>query len=212
MLRAQAPTLPVWLSFDKKYAVGALNVNSLKEFRDASPEDATGTAWRCSDLHSPDNSMVRNAQDRLHLQEVENRLPCEWVDGIYTIRITHMDRNVSFSQWTIGLVEGRVIQQSYHRAPQEGATRIIMDAPARLGCSPEVCHGRRRRRCSGSQTAAPGPGNKGGLRLRANKLRVRLTITANEPTFWLLHTFGDSDSLKHTCPERGEGGTLENRC
>ena len=156
--------------------------------------------------------MVRNAQDRLHLQEVEGRLPCEWVDGIYMILIAHMDRNVSFSQWTIGLVEGRVIQQSYHRAPQEGATRIIMDAPARLGCSPEVCHGRRRRRCSGSQTAAPGPGNKGSLRLRANKLRVRLTITANEPTFWLLHTFGDSDSLKHSCPERGEGGTLENHC
>jgi hypothetical protein len=68
---------PGMIVLDKKYAVGALNVNSLKEFSDASPEDATGTAWRCSDLHSPDNSMVRNAQDCLHLQEVEGRLPCE---------------------------------------------------------------------------------------------------------------------------------------
>jgi hypothetical protein len=64
---------------------------------DASPEDATGTAWRCSDLHSPDNSMVRNAQDRLHLQEVEGRLTCKWVDGIYTILIARMDKRFLLS-------------------------------------------------------------------------------------------------------------------
>jgi hypothetical protein len=56
MPRAQAPTLPVPLFFDKKCAVGALNGNSLKKFRDASPEDATGTSRSCSDLHSPDSS------------------------------------------------------------------------------------------------------------------------------------------------------------
>jgi hypothetical protein len=39
--------------------------------------------------------------------------------------------------------------------------------------------------CSGSQTVSDGLANKGRFRLtfRANKLKVRLTIIANEPTF-----------------------------
>jgi hypothetical protein len=42
--------------------------------------------------------------------------------------------------------------------------------------------------CSGLQTAAPEPANKGHFRLtfRANTLRIRLTITANEPIFGFL--------------------------
>ena len=177
----------------KNMPSGAFNVNSLKQFRDVSPEDATGTSGRCSDLHSSDNSTVWNVQDSLHLQEVEGLLTSKRVDDICTILIAHMDRNISFPQWTMGLVEGRDMRQSYHRAPQECVTRIIIDASARLERSPEVCHGRRLRRSIGSQTAEPGPANEGRFRLTcgANKLWLGLTLTANEPTFGLLASFGE---------------------
>jgi hypothetical protein len=66
--------------------------------------------------------------------------------------------------------------------------------------------------CSGLQTVARGLANKGHFRLtfRANKRRLGLILTANEPTLRLFVTFGDSGSLQYNCDERVEGDTLEN--
>ena len=130
----------------KNMPSGAFYVNSLKQLGDVSPEDATGTSGRCSELHSYDNATAWNVQDGLYLQGVEDQLTSERVEDICTLLAAHMDRSISVPQWTMDLVEGRDMRQSYHRASQECVTRIIIDASARLERWPEVCRCRRLRR------------------------------------------------------------------
>jgi hypothetical protein len=57
-------------------------------------------------------------------------------------------------------------------------------------------------RCSGLQTATLGPANKGCFRLTfgANTLRLGPTITANEPIFRLLGTFGEYQVMTQPVP------------
>jgi hypothetical protein len=83
---------------------GTINANYLKEFMNVSSEDAIGTSGRCSDLHSPDSSMVMNVQDGLHLQEVEDLLISKQVDYVCTIPVGYMDWNFASHPRTMGMV------------------------------------------------------------------------------------------------------------
>jgi hypothetical protein len=64
---------------------------------------------------------------------------------------------------------------------------LPLRSPFRESCRVRSSSGglKAQHRCSGLQTAAPKPANKGGLGLTfgANKRRLGLTIPANEPTF-----------------------------
>jgi hypothetical protein len=59
------------------------------------------------DVYSSDDPALRNVQNSLHLQEIENLFTSEQVGYIWTIPIGHVDRYICSPQPTMGTVQGR---------------------------------------------------------------------------------------------------------